>query len=104
MSNGSIHNKEDILSLITSHRAVIKDYGVNALGLFGSFVKESFTEDSDIDLLVTFDPGKKSFDNFMDLAFFLEELLKRKVELVTLESLRGQIRSQILSEVEYIQL
>ncbi len=104
MSNSIIHAKEDILSLITSHSDVIKDYGVSTLGLFGSFVKNSFTEDSDIDLLVTFTPGRKSFDNFMDLAFFLEDLLKRKVELITPESLTGQIRLQILSEVEYIQL
>ena len=92
------------MSFITLHREVIKDYGVSTLGLFGSFVKNSFTEDSDIDLLVTFTPGRKSFDNFMDLAFFLEDLLKRKVELITPESLTGQIRLQNFSEIEYIQL
>jgi hypothetical protein len=83
---------------------VIKGYGVNKLGLFGSFAKGSFTETSDIDLLVEFKPEEKTFDNFMNLSFFLEELFGRKVELVTPQSLSKFIGPYILKEVENVNL
>ena len=72
------------------------------LGLFGSFVRGEQNSGSDIDLLVEFEIGEKNFDNFMQLSFFLEELLGRPVELVTLESLSPYIRPHIMREVEYI--
>jgi hypothetical protein len=56
---------------------------------------------SDVDILVEFDPQRKSFDNFMDLAFYLDDLLGRKVDLVTTESLSPYIGPHILHEVEY---
>ncbi len=54
-----------------------------------------------IDLLVEFESGKKTFDAFMELSFYLEEILQRKVELVTVESLSPYIGPHILEEVEY---
>ena len=52
--------------------------------------------------LVEFLPGKHSFDNFMELAFLLEDLLGRKVELVTYESLSPYIGTHILREVQRV--
>ena len=57
---------------------------------------------SDVDILVSFTPEKKTFDNFMHLGFFLEDLLGRTVDLVTTESLSPHIGPHILSEVEYV--
>ncbi|MCE4217414.1 nucleotidyltransferase [Pseudarcicella sp. GAP-15] len=74
------------------------------MGIFGSFIKETQTESSDVDLLVDFEPSKKSFDNFMDLSFFLEELLGRNVELVTTQSLSKFIGPHILKEVQDVSL
>jgi hypothetical protein len=54
---------------------------------------------SDIDILVEFMPEKHTFDNFMEVAFLLEELLGRKVELVTTEALSPHIGPHILREV-----
>jgi predicted nucleotidyltransferase len=59
---------------------------------------------SDVDLLVEFIPEKKSFDNFMELSFFLEGLLGRKVELVTPQSLSKHIGPHILNEVVNVSL
>ena len=59
---------------------------------------------SDVDLLVEFEEGQKSFDNFMHLSFLLEEVLQRRVELVTLEALSPYIGPYILREVEYAPL
>jgi hypothetical protein len=54
-----------------------------------------------VDILVEFDPDQKTFDNFMQLAFFLEDLFDRKVDLITTESLSPYLGPHILREVEY---
>ena len=104
MKRNKLHTKQELLAAITSNREVIKGYGVSNLGLFGSFSKGTFTETSDVDLLVEFIPEQKTFDNFMELSFFLEELLGRKVELVTPQSLSKFIAPHILNEVENVSL
>ena len=97
-----VQTKEKALSLIEEHRDKIKALGVKKLGLFGSFVHEEQGAESDIDLLVEFEWGKKTFDNFIQLSFFLEDLFKRRVELVTPESLSPYIGPHIMNEVEYV--
>ena len=104
MKRNKLHTKQELLAAITSNSEVIKGYGVSNLGLFGSFSKGTFTETSDVDLLVDFFPEQKTFDNFMELSFFLEELLGRKVELVTPQSLSKFIAPHILNEVENVSL
>ena len=96
--------KEDLLSLIQAHRDQIKAFGVSRLGLFGSFVRGQQREGSDVDVLVEFAPGRKTFDSFIHLTFFLEDLFGRPVELVTSESLSPYIDPHILSETEYVNL
>lgn len=72
------------------------------MGLFGSLVRGEPDSDSDIDILVEFEPGYKSLDNFVQLASFLEELFGRRVELVTPEALSPYIGPDILQEVENV--
>ena len=96
-----VRTKEEMLTIIRNHQKEIEDLGVKRYGFFGSFVREQNTEQSDIDILVEFEPGQKTFDNFMQLAFFLEDLLGREVDLVTAESLSPYIGPHILKEVEY---
>jgi len=102
MNHLRVNSKQDIYDSIAGNHAVFSNYGVKSIGLFGSFVKNSPTENSDVDLLVDFLPDKKSFDNFMDLAFFLEDLFGRKVEIVTPQSLSKHIGPHILKEVENV--
>ncbi len=97
----SVTVKEEVISIINDHQKEIRDLGVKRYGLFGSLVREETTEQSDIDILVEFEPGQKTFDNFMKLAFLLEDLLGRDVDLVTAESLSPYIGPHILREVEY---
>lgn len=100
----TISNKEDILKVLEEHTQTLQSYGVHQYGLFGSFVRNEQQKDSDIDILVEFTQGKKTFDNFINLAFFLEEILGRKVDLITKESLSPYIGPRILQEVEYVSL
>jgi uncharacterized protein len=95
-------SKKDVVSVIQRHQDKIKAFGVKKLGLFGSFVREEHNPKSDIDLLVEFEQGQKTFDNFMQLSFLLEELLKWPVELVTVESVSPYLRPYITQEVEYV--
>ena len=104
MSQVKLHTKQDLMVALSENREAIKSYGVNSLGIFGSFLKGTFTDASDVDLLVDFAPEKKSFDNFMDLSFFLEELFGRKVEIVTPQSLSKFIGPHILKEVQHVSL
>ena len=76
-------------------------FGVKRLGLFGSSVRGEQKSESDIDILVEFEKGKKTFDNYMELKFFLEELLGCKVDLIIYESLKRRIKPYIMREVEY---
>jgi predicted nucleotidyltransferase len=96
------NTKELIFQRIIEERKQLAFFGVKNIGLFGSFVRGDQTPSSDIDILVEFMPEKHSFDNFMEVAFLLEELLGRKVELVTPEALSPHIGPHILREVERV--
>jgi len=96
-----IDDKKDLFTLLAKHQGELRQFGVMRWGVFGSFAHDRQTPRSDVDILVEFEPGKKSFDNFMHLAFFLEEQIGRRVELVTPESLSPHIGPHILREVEY---
>jgi predicted nucleotidyltransferase len=100
----AVQTKKRVLTLIHARRDYIKALGVKRLGLFGSFVRMQQDRNSDIDVLVEFEPSQKTFDNFIHLAFFLEDLFGRRVELVTPEALSPYIGPHIMREVEYVTL
>jgi predicted nucleotidyltransferase len=97
-----VNNKKQLIDVISINQDAILKYGIKKLGIFGSFVRDEVRPDSDVDFFVEFDPSKKTFKNFMALAFLLEDLTGRKVELVTPQSLSKYIGPYILKEVEYV--
>ncbi len=102
--NNRLLNKTIIYEDLQKNKAILEQYGVMQIGLFGSFVRDEGTDESDIDFLVDFEPGKKTFKNFMDLAFFLEDLFQRKVEVLTRQGLSPYIGPSILKTVENVPL
>jgi len=90
-----------ILEFLDKNTGQIKKYGVKQIGLFGSFATGRNTNNSDIDILVEFEAGEKTFDNYMDLKFFLEDKLKRKVDLVIEKNIKPELKKEILSTVKY---
>lgn len=78
-----------------------KRFGVRKIGIFGSFARGEEREGSDIDILVDLQDDHETFDNFMDLKFFLEDLFERKIDLVTVDALRPRLKEYILEEVIY---
>jgi predicted nucleotidyltransferase len=94
--------KNSVIETLRANEASIRSYGVRRLGIFGSVARGEHHAESDVDLLVEFQKETKTFDNFIHLVFFLEELLGRKVELITTDSLSPYIGPRILEEVEYV--
>jgi predicted nucleotidyltransferase len=94
-------SKGEIFHLLEKNRARIKSFGVKEIGIFGSVIRGEETVSSDIDVLVEFE--KKTFDSYMKLLFFLEELLGCKVDLVMKSAVKPIIKENILSETIYVQ-
>ncbi|MDD5154509.1 MAG: nucleotidyltransferase family protein [Thermodesulfobacteriota bacterium] len=94
--------KKEIIRIIRNRKPELEShYGVQRLGLFGSYVREKQSKRSDIDILVTFNRDIDLFD-FLDLREYLESQLNIKVDLVMESALKPAIGKRILSEVEYV--
>ncbi len=93
---------EKVLTTIGSLKdQAMKDYKAEIKGIFGSYVRGDQTDDSDIDVLVEFQHGADLFD-FVGLSQFMEEHLSCKVDVVTLNSLREELKPYVLREVVYL--
>lgn len=97
-----VSSKDDINRVIADNQAQLKSLGAKSFGLFGSFARNEANEYSDIDMIVEFREGQKNYDNFIELAYLLENLMGRKVELVTTNSLSKYIKPHIEKEVIYV--
>ncbi|PQJ26784.1 nucleotidyltransferase [Salinibacter sp. 10B] len=100
----TVQTRKDLLERLRHHRDDLRRLGVQRVGLFGSFQRDEPSAESDVDLLVEFVQGEKSFDNFMAVSFLLEEEFERPVELVTPEALSPHIGPHILQNVEYVEV
>ncbi len=92
----------DVISVLKLHEPILKkQFGVAKIGIFGSFARGEERPDSDVDVLVTFRKGKETFNNYMGCKCYLEDLFKRKVDLVMKGALKKRLKPQILDEVVY---
>lgn len=95
--------KEIILNTLKSNQSILTDLGIRSVGLFGSYVRNDQSSESDIDLLVDFDSDKETFDNLMAVYDLLERIFKNeKIEVVTKNGLSPYIAPNILEEVQYV--
>lgn len=79
-----------ILKIIESNKHELNRLSVKKLGLFGSYSRGENKKNSDLDFLVIF--KHKSFDNYMDLKFLLEDTFKKKIDLVIEEDLKSALK------------
>lgn len=86
--------KDKVLTLIKEHRQEFHRFRVRAIYLFGSIARDDENPQSDIDILVAFE-GPATFDQYMDLKFYLEDLFHRKVDLITESGLRPELRKYV---------
>ena len=95
-------NKQEILTQLTNHAEQIRQlFSVRQLSVFGSVARGQADESSDVDILVEFDK-KANFDRFMDLKFYLEDLLGRQIDLVTRNALRPRLKQRIEREIIHV--
>jgi predicted nucleotidyltransferase len=94
-------SREEVLSAVEARKDEIRAFGVRRLGLFGSFARGEANASSDLDFVVDFE--RKSFDAYMDLKFFLEDLFGRRVDLVITDSVKPRLRPYIQADTVYAQ-
>ena len=91
-------SREELLSLVAAHREKLEQLGVKALNLFGSLARNEAHSESDVDFLVEFSIEAGLFDLFR-VQHYLEDLLKRKVDLGTKDALREHLREPVMRDV-----
>jgi predicted nucleotidyltransferase len=93
----------EIKEKLRAYKPIIKErFKVKNIGIFGSFVRGEQTLKSDIDILVEFDKEGKTFRNYMELKYFLEDLLGLEVDLVMIGAIKDELKDTILKEVQYV--
>jgi predicted nucleotidyltransferase len=94
-------SKNDILTKLKELKPILyRNYSVKEIGLFGSFSEGDFSEESDIDILVELE--KPIGWKFFALELYLEQIFERKIDLVTKNALKDQIKDNILNQVKYV--
>jgi len=95
--------KENILSILKTHKPELSKLGVSHIGLFGSYLHNKQSAGSDIDLLIDFGAGKENFDNYMRVYDILENLFQNeRIEVITKNGLSKYIGPRILNDVMYV--
>jgi predicted nucleotidyltransferase len=95
-------NREQAVQRLSACEQEVRALGVARLALFGSVLRGQTHPESDVDVLVQFAPGAKSYDRFLALSELLEAHLGRPVELVTMEALSPFIGPRILAEAQEV--
>ena len=94
--------KNNILQILREKREHIEHcFSVNSIGLFGSYARNDIHSTSDIDILVTF--AEPTFDHYMELKFYLEDLFGRPVDLVMEQNIKNRLKKIIQQETLYTQ-
>ena len=94
--------KEQALRLLANSKTLLQEkYGVTKIALFGSTARGTATEESDIDILITFQ-GKANSKKYFGVLFYLEDLLNCPVDLITETSLRPELQPHIDAEKIYV--
>jgi len=94
-------DKSHISSILSANKEkLISKYHLKSIGIFGSFTREDFTEDSDIDILIDYDQPLGI--EFIDLADELERILKRKVDLVSQNGIKPKYLEEIQKDLVYV--
>ena len=92
-----------ILTTIKTHKSDFSKFGIRMIGLFGSYIKNEQSDNSDIDILIDFEPEKETYDNYMAVYDLCEQLFKNeRVDIVTKNGLSPYIGPKILNEIKYV--
>lgn len=90
-----------VINTLNKQEKFKEKFKIKTLALFGSTVRNEATQKSDLDFLVEF-AGSPTFDQYMDLKFYLENLFNKPVDLVIKDDLKPIIREKVIKEVVYV--
>jgi len=91
-------NRAEVLDILRTHKPTLAErFGVTELALFGSYARDTATDASDVDILVRYD-GPATSKSYFGVQFYLEDLLGRRVDLVTHKALRQEFRPYVERE------
>ena len=91
-------NRTEVLDILRTHKPTLTErFGVTELALFGSFARDQATDGSDVDILVRYD-GPATSRSYFGVQFYIEDLLGRRVDLVTHKALRSEFRPYVERE------
>ena len=96
----AVLTRRQAFDVLIASEPEIRALGVSRLALFGSVLRDQARPDSDVDVLVQFTPGEKTYAHFLELSELLEHRLGRPVELVTTDALSPFIGPRILAEAQ----
>ncbi len=94
--------KEEIKNKLRQNVNILKEYNVNRIGIFGSYVKGNFTEESDIDILLGFS-NTISLLQYVHLSDSITSFLNHDVDVITIEGIKPLLKDSILREVEWVE-
>jgi len=98
-----VQTKDELLEVLRNCRQGLAErFGVVDLAVFGSYAIEQQKKRSDVDILVELDKSHKTFDNYMELKFFLSRAVGGKVDLILKDSVREELKARILREAVHV--
>jgi hypothetical protein len=98
-----ILSKQEIIAYLSDNKKFFHErFGVNRIGIFGSFMQDRQTISSDIDMVVEFEKGRKNIHSFMHFKRFLEKELARKIDLGFEHTLKPIVKDKIKGKIVYV--
>jgi len=94
--------KEEVLKLLSQHKPeLVRRFGITDLALFGSIARDEATDTSDVDVMVEFE-GRSTAKRYFGVQFYLEDLLKRPVDLVQKEVVRPELKPYVERDLIHV--
>jgi predicted nucleotidyltransferase len=100
----SVMQTEEAAALIRRVTTPLHNLGVRRVALFGSTARGDASPDSDVDLILEFDKGRKTVDAFMDAADLLEDIFPVPIDVLTPEAFDDRRKARIRSEAVYFEI
>ncbi|MCI4625917.1 MAG: nucleotidyltransferase family protein [Candidatus Magnetoovum sp. WYHC-5] len=96
-------NLQEVMNILKDNKDIlINKFGVIDIAVFGSYVRNEQSKRSDIDILIELKPEFETFNNYMELIFFLEKKMRGKVDVVVKNGIRKELKQLILQEAVYV--
>jgi len=99
-----MQSTDAILSTIRSQSTALQACGVSRIGVFGSASRGDMSPTSDVDVIIDFQEGKKTYKNFIRTTNTLEQALQLPVDAVTAGSISPYIKPYIEKDIRYVQI